>query len=186
MDESQVKEYIHAVLEGEHYVGDTAEVLGYLALAGGAEAEGLFVAVMEGMGVVGMVAAGALVLWEVVHAFGTGERLEEQEGFCYGVMWQAFGMPNETKQFLDWAPSTADELHDAFYEGVDEGRGKAADTVLHNKVMLAVSYYQAKGSDLSWSQFYVLNDLWKKVHETEVASKILQWPKPEDMQPLIQ
>ena len=181
MDESAVKEYVHAVMEGEHYVGDTADVLGSVGLAAGAGEESLFIGVMEGLGAVGMIAGTIVVLWAVVEAFGTGRRLQEQEGFCYGVMWQAFSMANGEKQFYEWAGDSAEELHDSFYEGVAAGREKAADTVVHNKVMLATAYYQAKGSDLSWAQYYVLNDLWHHIRETDLGRDQLSWPKPADM-----
>lgn len=182
MDENEVKEYIHAILEGEHYVGHTAEVIAYLTPA---EAEGLFVSVMEGLGVVGMVASTALMFWEVIHAFGTGLRLQEQEGFCYGIMWQVAEMPDQPKQFVDWLDDSATDLRDAFYGGVAEGREKAAAVALHNRVVLATTYYQLKGSDLDWARFYVLNDLWQQVRESEHARDRLEWPKPADMQPLI-
>jgi len=52
--------------------------------------------------------------------------------------------------------------------------------------MVAVGYYMTtKGSNEDWAQFYVLNDLWKKVRETDKGADTLKWPNPKDMQPLI-
>jgi hypothetical protein len=48
--------------------------------------------------------------------------------------------------------------------------------------MVAVGYYMvSKGSNEEWAQFYVLNDLWKEVRETDKGRDTLTWPDPEDM-----
>jgi peptidoglycan hydrolase-like protein with peptidoglycan-binding domain len=179
MDENAVVEWVHRALDGAHYIADTAEVVeAFKPIVEGLSAEaGVSVAA-----VVGEIAGTIVVLWAVVHAFGTGTRLQEQEGFCYGVMWETFDMPNGDKAFLPWAPDTAEELREAFYDGVGQGREKAKDIKVHNGIMIAVGYYMAKGSDKEWSQRYAINDLWRKVRETDIANKTLTWPKPEDMQ----
>lgn len=184
IDESQFKEYVHGALEGTHYIGGTSEVLAWAGRIAGASEEAGIVVLGEVLGPIGTIAATIVLLWAVVHAFGTGLRLQEQEGFCYGLMWEAFSMPNGSKQFLPWFDDSAEDLHDAFYEGVAAGREKAGDTVVHNKIMLAVAYYQGRGSDLSWSQYYVLNELWQHVRETDKGRDTLDWPKPADMQPI--
>ncbi|RZU53726.1 hypothetical protein EV385_5659 [Krasilnikovia cinnamomea] len=184
MDQSQFLEFVHLCLEGAHIIGDTAEVLGNLSLAAGASEEAAVVLLGEALGPVGMIASTIIMGWEVVNAFGTGERLQEQQGFCYGVMWQVCGLPDQAKGFIDWAPNTADELKEAFYSGVAEGRQKASDPAVHNRAMLAIAYYQAHGSDLDWSRHYVLNDLWHHVRESGLGNEFITWPDPEDMQPL--
>jgi hypothetical protein len=182
MDEDKFKEFLHLWLEGVHWIFDTSEVVSLAALAAGASEHAMVVVVGEALGPVGMIAATIVVLWAVVHAFGTGLRMQEQQGFCYGVMWQAFNMANGEKGFIDWFDDTAEELHDAFYEGVAAGREKANDIVVHNKIMLAVSYYQLGGDDLSEAQSKVLNELWLHIRESDKGADYLLWPNPASMQ----
>jgi hypothetical protein len=181
MDESQFKEFIHAWLESEHYLGDTAEVLGYMAQIGGAGEESAVVWLGETLGPVGMIASAIVVLWATAHAFGTGRRLQEQEGFCYGVMWQVCNHPNEQKGFIDWFNDSADELRESFYDGVAAGREKAGAAAVHNRVMLVVAYYQASGNDLENARGMVLNDLWQHIRETDLGRDYLTWPAPMSM-----
>jgi hypothetical protein len=182
MDESQFKEAVHLWLEGAHYLGDSAEVLGYLAQAAGAGEESAVVLLGEALGPVGAIASTIVVLWATVHAFGTGRRLQEQEGFCYGVMWEVCGKPNCHKGFIDWFDDSAEELHDSFYEGVAAGREKGSWPSVHNRILLAVAYYQANGDDLETARSRVLNDLWHHVRETDQGRDYLIWPDPESMQ----
>ena len=161
MDESAFREWVRLSLEGAHYVGDTAEVLGYFAA--GAGQESALVILGEALGPVGMVAAGITALWATAHAFGTGRRLQEQEGFCYGIMWQVFGLPNGHKGFTDWSDDSADELGESFHDGVASGREKGAAVAVHNRVVLATAYYQKVGNDEVTAQSMVLHDMWRKI-----------------------
>jgi len=182
MDENAVLEWVHGRLEGTHYIAGVAEVVEIFHSPGGLAA----VAGASLAGVIGGIASYIIMLWAVVLAFGTGRRLQEQEGFCYGVMWETSGKPNGDKVFIPWAPDSAEDLREAFYDGVRQGREKARDIKVHNRVMVAVGYYMTtKGSNEDWAQFYVLNDLWKKVRETDKGADTLKWPNPKDMQPLI-
>ena len=182
MDESQFKEYVHQALEGTHYVADSAEVLGYLAEGFGAGEESAIVVFGEALGPIGVVASGIIVLWATVHAFGTGRRLQEQEGFCYGVLWEVAGLPNGDKHFVEWFDDSAEELHDSFYEGVAAGREKGGWPSVHNRVVLATAYYQAGGHDLESARDLVLNDMWHHVRETDLSRDYLTWPTPQSMQ----
>jgi hypothetical protein len=136
---------------------------------------------------------------EVIKAFGTGRRLQEQEGFCYGAMWETFGLPNGKKAFIDWAGDSADDLREAFFDGVTRGRDKAKDVKEHNAIMVGVATYMATGpgsdagitvkaaynsGDRLWAaQVIVLNELWKRNREDKLGKDWLSWPDPEDMQP---
>jgi hypothetical protein len=181
LDESQFKEYVHTALEGTHYIGDSAEVLGYLGQAAGAGEESAVVWLGEALGPIGAIASTIVVLWATAHAFGTGLRLQEQQGFCYGVMWQVCGESNHEKGFIDWGTDSADELRDAFNEGVEAGREKGAMSTVHNRVMLAVAWYQAHGDDLDNARSRVLNDLWHNVRESDLGRDYLTWPAPQSM-----
>jgi hypothetical protein len=181
MDENAVLEWVHGSLEGTHYIAGVAEVVEIFHTPAGLAA----VAGASLAGVVGGIASYIIMLWAVVRAFATGRRLQEQEGFCYGVMWETSNKPNGDKAFLAWAPDSAEDLREAFYNGVRQGRKKAQDIKVHNRVKIAVGYYMvSKGSNEDWAQFYVLNDLWKEVRETDKAGATLTWPDPEDMRPL--
>lgn len=182
LDENAVLEWVHKSLEGTHYIAGVVEVVEVFHTPAGLAA----VAGTSLASVVGGIASYIIMLWAVVRAFGTGRRLQEQEGFCYGVMWETFGKPNGDKAFLAWAPDSAEDLREAFYDGVGQGREKAKDIKVHNRVMVAVGYYMVnKGSNEDWAQSYVLNDLWKKVRETDKGKDTLTWPDLQDMQPLI-
>jgi len=180
IDESHFKEWVHTALEGAHYIGDTAEVLGYVAEAAGAEGSGL-VWLGEALGPVGTVASTIVLLWATAHSFGTGRRMQEQQGFCYGVMWQVAGEADHHKGFIDWFNDSAEELRESFYEGVLSGRAKANDASVHNRVMLLVAYYQAHGDELNAAQSRVLNDLWHHVRESDAGRDFLSWPQPQSM-----
>jgi hypothetical protein len=183
MDENAFKEWVRLSLEGAHRVGDTAEVLGYLAEAAGAGEDAGLVLFGEALGPVGMVASTIIVLWATARAFGTGLRLQEQEGFCYGVMWEACGFANQEKGFTDWSDDTAEELSTSFYEGVASGREKGAETTVHNRVMLATAYYQKAGNDLTTAQSKVLDDMWLKIRESDKTGDTLGWPQPFSIAP---
>jgi hypothetical protein len=195
MDESALAEYVHSQLEATSYIGDATEIAATFAAEGS-----VLASVAEILGPAGMVADTVIILWTVARAFGTGTRLQEQEGFCYGVMWETFGLPNGEKEFvLTLAGDSADDLRQAFLDGVAQGREKARDVKIHNAIMLAVAYYMAagpasdagilikttynSGDHLGAGQELVLNDLWKKIRETGFTRTWLTWPKPEDMQP---
>lgn len=181
MDESQFKEFIHAWVESEHYLGDTAEILGVMAQIGGAGEGSALVWLGEALGPVGTIASTIVVLWATAHAFGTGRRLQEQEGFCYGVMWQVCGYADQPKGFIDWFDDSADELRESFYDGVAQGREKASAANVHNGVMLAITYYQASGHDLEAARGMVLNDMWHRIRETDLGRDYLTWPAPMSM-----
>ena len=181
MTEDQFKEYIHAGLEGTHYIADSAEVLGTWAQVAGASEESLVVVLGETLGPIGMVAGTIVIFWAVIKAFGTGTRLQEQEGFCYGVMWHVTGHADEHKQFYDWAGDSADELRDAFYTGVMDGRDKADEIAVHNRIVLAQTYYERQGDDAEAANARVLNDLWQHVRETDLGRDYLTWPVPQSM-----
>lgn len=181
MDENQFIEYVHTALEGAHYIGDSAEVLGYMARIAGAGEESGLVVLGETLGPIGMVAGTIVVLWATAHAFGTGRRLQEQEGFCYGVMWQVANHSNEDKGFIDWFNDSADELRESFYEGVASGREKGAGVAVHNAVVLAEAYYQGHGDDLETARSRILNDLWHQIRETDKGRDYLSWPVPTSM-----
>lgn len=188
MDENQLAEWVHSQLEATHVIGDVSEIVGQFAAE-----DTVLASVAEILGPAGTIASTIIVLWATIHAFGTGTRLEEQEGFCYGVMWETFGLPNGQKKFIPWAGDSADDLQQAFFDGVDQGREKAKDAKVHNAVMMKVAYYMASNTDLkklpcegqlSSAQQDVINELWKAKRETDLASDWLAWPNPSDMVPL--
>jgi hypothetical protein len=181
MDESQFKEYVRAGLEGTHYVADSAEVLGYLAEGFGAGEESALVVLGETLGPIGLITATITVLWATVEAFGTGRRLQEEEGYCYGVLWEVAGLADAHKSFHDWAGDSAEELRDSFYDGVAAGREKAAWPSVHNRIVLATAYYQASGHDLETARSQILNDMWLHIRETDKGRDYLTWPTPMSM-----
>src|SRR5436190_5386658 len=131
---ARIAEWTEHVLHGGHALASTAEVTEYLAeavshLTGSA---GRAAVMAEAVGtvtaVLGPISDALFVIWagyQVVDAFMSEKRLEKQQGFVYGVMWQALDEPNHLPQFVDGITYSADEHRDAFLEGVAEGRAKA-------------------------------------------------------------
>jgi hypothetical protein len=175
---------VAGIASGTHQVADVAEILGLVSEAAGAEVA--FLAAAEAvLGPVGYVAMLVEIVIEVVEAFGTGRELCKREGFCYGVMWQVLGEGDHHKQFLDWPPDTADQRREAFFEGVAEGRAKGNDANVRGTVLVELARYQLHGSAPNFAALYVLNELWTRVRENEIANKDLTYPAPSDDQPLI-
>lgn len=173
MDESELREWVQKELDGAEAIGDASEIAGFFAAEGSTLA-----AIGEVLGPIGPIAGTITVLGAVIHAFGTGRRLMEQRGFCYGVMWETFGMSDNVGEFQPWAGDTAEELHDAFMDGVSEGREKARETKVHNAIVLKVAYeIAADPCDKTSAQQNVINELWLKIRETDSAEDSLPWPK---------
>jgi hypothetical protein len=100
-------------------------------------------------------------------------------------MWETFGLPDGTKNFVEWAGDGVDDLRNAFYEGVREGREMAKDIKVHNAIMLKVAYYMAATPcDQPSAEQNLLNELWKKIRESDLGRDWLAWPNPEHMAPL--
>jgi hypothetical protein len=183
MDENEFKEMVHLWLEGVHYLGDSAEVLKYIGLIAGASEESELIILGEALGNVGVVASTIIVLWATADAFGGARRTQEQEGFCYGLMWEVCGKPNGNKHFiLTLLGDSAEDLYESFYEGVVKGRERGREAVVHNKVLLVVAYFQAQGYDLETAHSMVLNALWLQIRESDLDRDYLTWPTPENMQ----
>jgi len=173
MDESELTEWVHKALDGAEAIGDASEIAGFFAAEGSTLA-----AVGEMLGPVGPIAGTITVLWAVVHAFGTGTRLMEQRGFCYGLMWETFGVADNVGEFQPWGGDTAEELRSAFMDGVSEGREKARDLKVRNAIVLKVAYeIAAVPCDKPSALQNVINELWLKIRESDLAESWLPWPK---------
>jgi hypothetical protein len=207
----QIEEWIKEGLDGTHEIADVAEVTTYLAKAvanatGVPVAESSFaeVAAGEGASSVGEAAAAvaealevvnaalgpiggiALVVWvgfEVVEAFKSERRSEVIQGFAYGTMWQALNEPDHLPKFAPGLTYSADELQEAFVEGVANGRDKARDVVTRNKIILAVARESLR-SDLPLDAAQqVLSAIWRANREHSPGDSdtdYIVWPQPSD------
>jgi hypothetical protein len=196
MDETtkqQIAEWTERALHGEHALASTVEVTEYLSeavahLSGPASRAALVSeAVGEVMTVLGPVSDVLFIIWvgfEVVDAFKAERRQEKMQGSVYGVMWQALDQPDRLPQFIDGITFSAEELREAFQEGVAEGRAKASDPVVRNQIILAVA---TLGVTSGLGDFYaateVLSQLWRANREHSPGDRDtdkLQWPQPFD------
>jgi hypothetical protein len=182
IDENKLAEALKELLHGSHKLADTTELVGYLARALAASEHSVWIAMAEVAEPVGDVLLVIIAIIELVEAFGTGRRMQEQQGWSYGVMWQVCGISNQEKHFVDWFNDTAQELHDAFYEGAERGRAKGAQTEVNNAIIADIAFYRSLGQDERSAQERALNDLWVRNREDEHGRDYLIWPIPESMQ----
>ncbi len=175
LTESELAEWAHAALEGTEAVGTVAEIAAFFAQHGSKLA-----AVAEVLGPIGHVATVILVGWHTVHAFGTGRRLMEQEGFCYGIVWEATETPDQVKVFwAPWADDSPDDMREAFYEGVAKGRAAAQEPKVRNAVVILAAHRIAQGTQRELAFRYVLEGLYEQINERgETAT--LPFPTPPD------
>jgi hypothetical protein len=200
MDETtraRVIEVTKEILDGGHVFHTAAEMEEFIARSvenvadeGGAVADvaGDFAAAAETVAeVAGPIAAVALVVWvgfEVVEAFTSEKRLEEQQGFAYGVMWEALGEPDHIPKFVDGITYSADEHREAFMSGVSQGREKGRDPKTKGRIQLAVAVL---GSQSGFGDYYaageILSDLWRHGREHSPGDSdtdTIPWPAPPD------
>jgi hypothetical protein len=176
MSEDELVEWVHLQLEGAHVIGDVAEVVAIFA-AHGTE----LAVVAEALGPIGPIASTIIVLWATWRAFGTGTRLREQEGFCYGVVWEASGTPNQTKVFwASWGVDSEDDLRESFYDGVAKGRAAAQEPKVRNAVLLVAGYHMARGTPKELAFRYVVEALYEKINEAGATGTVLPFPTPPD------
>ena len=177
-DPAAIKRWVDDAIEGTHYVAGALEIAE--AFAGEALPEFLEAAAAA-LGPVGDVAMLIVLFADVIEAFGTGRRMLEAIGTCYGMCWQVFGFPDQKKKFMAWAPDTAEERESAFKDGVGEGRAKGADAKVYNALTLWVAREIGTGSDERTAQWKLLNELVKQALGDEAEGVAIQsWPKPDD------
>jgi hypothetical protein len=174
-DEAALKEWFKTALEGAHYIGGVADVVEAFGGAGALEFLGI---AGEFLGPVGEVASLVLIYVAVIEAFSEGRKERKRTGYSYGMCWEAFGEPDHDKVFYPWAGDSADELREAFFDGVHEGREKARDPKLHNALVLLAARYELSGVDGWAARTDVLNDVARQV-DPEFYHQ-LEWPKPHD------
>ena len=199
LNKSQLKEWIERALEGAHVIGSVAEVVeifhastvwpaigaslswGDSALLAGAAAAGeggalaLLGAIAAPVGYVALIATTILALHE---AFSTGTRIQKKKGYCYGIMWGALNMKPVSRTFQPWGGDTADDLHEAWNEGVEKGQTAFRTNVkLHNEVLLRIAYEQLTQNLHGWTrpEGRVLNLLWEQVRGDDLPDTHLGW-----------
>jgi hypothetical protein len=201
----EVGEWVKSALEGTHRLADVAEVAEHLTNAvshltdasaaaeeaassavgeaAGALAGGLEV-VNSVLGPIGAVTLVVLVGSEIVDAFKSEKRDEEIQGFCYGVMWEALNEPDRLPRFVPGMSYSADELQSAFVQGVEDGREKAKDVKVRNRIILAVASLGLRtGFGNLYAAQQVLSAIWRANREPSPSdgdTDFLDWPQPCD------
>lgn len=175
----------HSTVELEEYV---ASSVGNVAEEGGAVASTAeeFAAAAETVGeVAGPFAAVAFIAWvgfEVIDAFESERRLEEQQGFVYGLTWEAMGESDHLPEFVDGITYSADEHREAFTSGVQKGREKARDPKLRAQLQLQVATLGARsGFGDTYAAGELLSALWRHGREHSPGDSdtdTLPWPVP--------
>jgi len=189
---TEVREAVDKALTVIHGVADAGTIVGWLgetlskhphayeALAGSSEMVGLL-AFTVGV---------PIIMYDV---FTTGLRVNEQKGFCYGVMWSSLGGDYEPKS-QDYLNRITDEgERKAFQEGVEKGRDVVRDhPELRDAVKMSVVFEATRqGYDtLSSPQERTLGRVWEMVHDKDsvwrgtaagVRDTYLSWDTPGEM-----
>ena len=79
------------------------------------------------LGPIGAIAQVASAWYEVIHTFQLEIRREDQQGFVYGLMWEALDEPDQLPTFNNGLAYTPEQHREAFLEGVRRGRAKATE-----------------------------------------------------------
>jgi hypothetical protein len=198
LDESHLEEWVHRALDGTHVIGSVAEIVeifhastawpaieaslswGDAAAIGAAGAGEAGVAALIGEIAVplGYVAAIVVTVLALHEAFTTGTRIQTKKGYCYGIMWEALKMPTPNRTFQPWGGDTAEELKEAWDEGIDKGRSAfRSDVKLHNQVLLRIAYEQMTQNRYKFTRAEgrVLNLLWEQVRGSDSIGTHLGW-----------
>jgi hypothetical protein len=134
---------------------------------------------------------------ELYRAFTTDERLQAEEGICYGLMWGVLGLadietPSTKPSLLDDQVEVpmSDRERTAWEEGVAKGRAIASYGPIREEVLRAIAYEMAvQGRDLAtdpqhhaWNEatHRVLTRIWDNVREEQFESVELNWENPSD------
>jgi hypothetical protein len=99
-------------------------------------------------------------------------------------MWEALNEPDRLPRFVPGMSYSADELQSAFVQGVEDGREKAKDVKVRNRIILAVA---SLGLRTDFGNLYaaqqVLSAIWRANREpspSDSDTDILDWPQPCD------
>ena len=190
---SKLKEGVHIAMDVIHSGADITAVATYVGKIIEQEPEAL-----EGLEVaadmVGLVALNVLVPMIMLDTFETGLRVNEQQGFCYGVVWGALGPESEPKTM-----ESLNNIHDegerkAFLEGIEKGKEAVQQNPeLKETVQKTVVYeYTRQGySTISTPEGRTLNRIWEQVHDKDswsrgtaagVRDTALVWGQPGHME----
>jgi hypothetical protein len=145
--------------------------------------------VSEVLGPLGDVFLVICVGFKVIDTFMSERRSSYIQGFGYGVMWQSLDEPDHLPAFADGIAHPADEHREAFVAGIADGRAKAQDTKVRNRIILAVAIL---GLTSGMGDYYaaneVLSQLWRAKRESapgDSDTDTIRWPIPYDRNPLI-
>lgn len=174
-----IAHYVHTGLLPAHVAGTIAEIVAWKAAEGTA-----LLAAAEGVAVIAPVAVVITTAIEFHTTTSTAARIEGQKGFAYGLMWGVLGLPDIDETTPGWndvlpghlGPSPMDDYERKHWaEGVAEGREKAKDPSVREKIERALAYEMvAQGRDLdtdpqhrAWSVAVdrTLNQIWEDVRE---------------------
>ena len=143
---------------GAHLAGDTATAVSAAEIVEFVAAD--ILAPLGGL---------ALVIWsgfQVIDAFKSERRMEELQGFVYGVMWEAMNEPDHLPKFAPGMTYSAEEHEEAFVSGVARGREKARDPKVRNRIIIAVAIKsQQTGFGDLWAGQQVLSEIWRANRE---------------------
>jgi hypothetical protein len=139
---------------------------------------------IAGVIVKGAIAAGhiALIFWvgyKLIGAFESEKEGPRRLGYLYGVMWQALDEPDHIPVFdTPGMTYSAEELREAFVEGVAEGRKKGQETKIREGIKLWVASLAVESGLGEWAAAHiVITELSSKSQKRKPRYQ-LQWPTP--------
>jgi hypothetical protein len=143
------------------------------------------------------VATVVVTAMELYKAFTTTQRIQTQQGICYGLMWEVLGVPDaehttRPAPIGDGTIPLTESEQKAWEEGVKEGREKAKDPEVREAITRALAYEmaaQGRAPDTdpdhkAWHQSvdHTLNRIWNDVHEDlgPLNGSQLDWKGAQD------
>jgi hypothetical protein len=175
-----IQDQIHDFVTGVRTITDETVAL---AIAVGASE-----AIIAGFEAVGGILAAVELVWGTIEAMEIKEQIWGAQGWCYGVMGAALGLPDCPPP--DWTvpgsddpdPDAQNELNkQAFRQGVSDGRQACGGVAFRNRVLLRIAYDGQNNQT-------TLNALWQaQCNQMSGGSNILSlypalsWPVPPEV-----
>jgi hypothetical protein len=131
-------------------------------------------------GVLSVVGDIALIIWvgyQLIEAIKAEKENEREFGYLYGLMWQALDEPDHIRAYDEPGITyNAEELREAFVEGVAEGRKKGQETELRNAIQLWVASSALESGLGVWATAHtVITEIYSRKAKTRGE---LEWPTP--------
>ena len=124
----------------------------------------------------------ALIIWvayQLIEAFKAEKEGELRFGYLYGVMWEALGESDHVRVYKNPGITySAEELREAFVDGVAKGRKKGKELEIGNSIKLWVAAEAVHSGLGVWAAAHtVITEIYNK-GQRHKSKWQLDWPTP--------